>query len=464
MRKIFFIFFYSLLGTMAVAQKKSILTVNVEGYKGDSLLLIANIGEGYPEKNLSIQKEIQRSGKVIHEFDLKKPLKVEIWVSRPALQVFIQPGDSLVVNCKMNGPALISSFSGNGAQNNEVFKKNQDIRIKSETNIDYTKITPDSLKSFYDKVYREQSRILIDKKDFVTPVFFSYEQTELKYGYLANLFRLPQRLATLSRKPIASCIPSSFSLFGNEMEKNEKLLFSSQYRSAIYNFIGYSLLKNDIRDSKNDRSNFKQNYLFSVNNYTGLIRSTVLPTLFLSFFHYAEDVSVMKPELEDYFSKYCHSNEAKAALLNEYSAYFKTAIGQVPPSFELTSITGEKVTLKEFKGKVIYLDFWASWCGPCRLEMKYAPQLHEKLKDNNVVFLFVSIDDDEAKWKKAIAEDKIEGIHLLSKGGFKSTVCQLFNFSGVPRYMIIGKDGKLLDNNAPRPSNPVTLERLKSAL
>ncbi|MNY65901.1 hypothetical protein D3C86_2032510 [compost metagenome] len=94
-----------------------------------------------------------------------------------------------------------------------------------------------------------------------------------------------------------------------------------------------------------------------------------------------------------------------------------------------------------------------------------SPKLHEKFKDNkDVVFLYVSIDDRADLWKKAIAEDKIEGVHVLSAGGFKSPVGQAFNINGVPHYIIIGKDGKIFDNNAPRPSQDITADKIRAAL
>ncbi len=81
-----------------------------------------------------------------------------------------------------------------------------------------------------------------------------------------------------------------------------------------------------------------------------------------------------------------------------------------------------------------------------------------------MVFLYVSIDDSEAKWRKAIEEDHIEGIHLLSTGGVKSDVAKAFNISGVPHYIIVGKDGKIFDNNVPRPSQDETPAKIMEAI
>ncbi|UKJ08822.1 TlpA family protein disulfide reductase [Solitalea lacus] len=132
---------------------------------------------------------------------------------------------------------------------------------------------------------------------------------------------------------------------------------------------------------------------------------------------------------------------------------FNLAPGKNAPAFILKNLNGKEVSLSDFKDKVIYLDFWASWCGPCRGEMPYAKRIKEKYKDNkDVVFLYVSIDEKEDAWKKGIEENKIEGVHLISNGFF-SDVPKKYMVNGIPRYYLIGKGGEIISNEAPRPSS-----------
>jgi thiol-disulfide isomerase/thioredoxin len=132
----------------------------------------------------------------------------------------------------------------------------------------------------------------------------------------------------------------------------------------------------------------------------------------------------------------------------------------------LKDADGREVTLAKFAGKVIYIDFWASWCGPCRAEMKTAaPALRKTFaSDSSIVFLYVNMDDAVDAGKKAIAQDRIEGVHLFAGGiGDTNPVSRAFNITGVPRYVIIGRDGRILDNDAPRPSNEKTARLLREA-
>ena len=120
------------------------------------------------------------------------------------------------------------------------------------------------------------------------------------------------------------------------------------------------------------------------------------------------------------------------------------------------------------KGKVLYVDFWASWCGPCRQQFPYSKELHKKLNDKQkkqIEFIYISIDDDETRWKKGIEDNELDnGIMLLSPGGWKSDACKYFQINSIPRYMIIDKKGNIVNINAPRPSDENILDELLKLL
>ena len=132
--------------------------------------------------------------------------------------------------------------------------------------------------------------------------------------------------------------------------------------------------------------------------------------------------------------------------------------------FEFTDLKGKTFSFEKYKGKVIYLDFWATWCGPCRAQFPFSKKLHEqipaKLK-KDIVFLYISIDDTVEQWKEGVESIGLEEYENgFTEGAWGSPVLQKLGIRSIPRYMIIGKDGKIVDDNAKRPSNAEILSDL----
>jgi len=124
--------------------------------------------------------------------------------------------------------------------------------------------------------------------------------------------------------------------------------------------------------------------------------------------------------------------------------------------FKLKGLDGKEHQLADFKGKVIYIDFWASWCGPCRQQFPFAKELHKKFSEKQlkeILFLYISIDNTEDVWKNAIEQNQLEGYHLISPGGWDSQVVRSFKINSIPRYMLIDKKGKVSNPDAKRPSS-----------
>ncbi len=117
--------------------------------------------------------------------------------------------------------------------------------------------------------------------------------------------------------------------------------------------------------------------------------------------------------------------------------------GNPAPEFSFPDAKGKMHSLKEFKGKVLVIDFWASWCGPCRAEIPYLKQYYEEFKNNkDVAFLSVSIDAKRADWEKAVKEENMPWLQLLAPNGGKE-IMESYQFSGIPFIIVLDKEGKI---------------------
>lgn len=126
------------------------------------------------------------------------------------------------------------------------------------------------------------------------------------------------------------------------------------------------------------------------------------------------------------------------------------------PSFQFNSIEGEAISLEDLKGKILYVDIWATWCRPCLQQLPAMKELEQKYRDTNVQFVSISVDQDrdKSKWEKMVKEKEMEGVQLFA--GKSTSFSADYKVNSIPRFLIIGKNGELIDDNAPRPMSHIT--------
>ena len=132
--------------------------------------------------------------------------------------------------------------------------------------------------------------------------------------------------------------------------------------------------------------------------------------------------------------------EYTEALQAELNRLLTLQPGQPAPDFTLKDLDGQPVSLSQFKGKVVLLDFWASWCGPCIDDLGTLRKIKERMAAQPVVFLNISKDVDGGAWKRAIAKHEIKGVHVRS-----DQVAQVYNVSGIPRYYLVDPQGLIVE-------------------
>jgi len=135
--------------------------------------------------------------------------------------------------------------------------------------------------------------------------------------------------------------------------------------------------------------------------------------------------------------------------------------------FYLENTLGDEVSLDDFLGKVLYIEIWASWCGPCRKLFPFSSALKKKFKRKQlkkIDFIYVSIDNDYSKWKKSILDLKIDGKNFISPADKNNGIGQYFKVSSIPRYIIIDKSGNVVQENAKRPNDETLFNDLLELL
>lgn len=124
------------------------------------------------------------------------------------------------------------------------------------------------------------------------------------------------------------------------------------------------------------------------------------------------------------------------------------SIGSVAPDFTLTTPDGAELSLSSLRGKVVLLDFWASWCGPCIRETPNVKQVYEKYKNKGFEVLSVSLDDDKGKWTAAISKHALGWLHVSSLKGWQCPVAKLYQVAAIPAMFLLDREGRIVSTNA----------------
>ena len=128
----------------------------------------------------------------------------------------------------------------------------------------------------------------------------------------------------------------------------------------------------------------------------------------------------------------------------------------ISPSFDYVNHKGGKSKLEDYKGKYVYIDIWATWCGPCRVEIPFLQKIEEEYHDKNIIFVSISIDvtKDFEKWKAFVTTKNLDGVQLFADKDWNSDFLLSYGVNGIPRFILIDPTGKIVNGNAPRPSDP----------
>lgn len=122
----------------------------------------------------------------------------------------------------------------------------------------------------------------------------------------------------------------------------------------------------------------------------------------------------------------------------------KFAVGTVAPEFSTLDANGKKVSLSDFKGKYVFLDFWASWCGPCKPQIPFLKAANDKFKSKNFVMVGISLDGTREAWMKAVEKHQMDWLQLSSLLSWKEPAALTYEVGAIPFNILIGPDGKIL--------------------
>jgi peroxiredoxin len=177
------------------------------------------------------------------------------------------------------------------------------------------------------------------------------------------------------------------------------------------------------------------------------------------FFQYDQDFS--RSMLSNYTKEFPNSKNAQRLLAEIPKG--PPAMGEKAPNISIADSTGKLIPLSSLKGKVVLIDFWASWCRPCRMENPNVVKAYEKYKEAGFTVYSVSLDDNKSNWVQAIKKDNLKwSSHVSDLKGWQSSAAKLYGVTGIPATFLIDKEGTIIGKNLRGESLEAKLEEVCS--
>lgn len=371
--------------------------------------------------------------------------------------MYLKPGFDLniYINTKEFDESI--QFSGLGASENQYIAKAYlfDEGLGKLNNYGYyAKLPEKGFLKLRDSIKTLEINLLNQNKGAMDKEFYSACLMKIDYAYrskLVNYESMHKFLTNNKEFKVSTEFPDPF----KGIDLNNKAWF------GIYEYT--DLLGKYIEDkaSKDMLAKKSSEYYIAYLNYLKTeIKSTLLQEKFayeLGKYRlaYAKDVDSLYKRTMEFIIDTTKRNEIKS----QYAILKNMKVGSQSTSFTFKDINGEDVSLESLKGKFVYIDIWATWCGPCIGEIPHLKKLEDTLRSKNIVFVSISMNDVKTTWEKMVVNSKLGGIQLFAENS-KDPFFLNYLVSGIPRFILLDTDGKIIDANAKRPSDPQLLMQL----
>jgi len=410
-------------------------------------------------------------------YKISRPQRTSIQQNRTQInQIYVAPGyDLTITGDATDHLTLLTSkkISGKGAEVNSyrvkldsVYATRQKGKPWYEMNLDELIVYNKAEQKLEDSVMR-----LVFNKKVQNDKYFSFfsQMIELDNQSIAiyNLLEhmgmnkySPEKMEVLFKTNLPPAFKNGIS--------NDAYLCSDDYKSwLLSNYLSYQRRLDKARDSTlTKQPGYALNSIKK--SFKGKVLDYYLYKVIGSAINGSKDIEALntsKKRMEPYLAS-LSTNDYKGEL-NEIFAdkekkLMEVQIGKPAPDFSLLTPEGKSFKLADFKGKVVYIDLWASWCGPCRAAMPDYKKLYEKYKNHEqMAFIGIAVSDGEKEWRQALKEENPGWLQLYDKDG---VIAKSYIANAIPKYIIIDKQGKIVSFDAPGPGDPAVEETLLNEL
>ena len=391
------------------------------------------------------------------------------------VKLFLEPGDSLHIDADLLDLPQFLRFSSQGAANNQ-FLAALRSRFPDYLDIDYKDLEASTHRTMNDQRHLELESFLEEgcSQYQLTPGFIAYYRAEITYEWAEELFLYlgNYEMCNGRKRPV---LPTDYYDVLDQVELvDETAIGTTHYRDFLEENFWRIIDEAEERAareqlSEEERRNGiephtiaylpdfivrldeeQRRNLIQPHTITYHLAKRLLHGKVLYFFLAGEIIDDFQrgrfDQGEQRLAEFLQDNpypeytEAVEEVVRETS---KFKPGQPAPDFTLDDLQGQSVSLSDFRGQAVFLDFWSRGCLPCVEDFPYLEQIKQQTQNQPVVFLSISLDASTDRWRQAVHEHGLTGVHVRSPGGWQAAVAQLYQIRSIPTYLLVRPDGLL---------------------
>jgi thiol-disulfide isomerase/thioredoxin len=371
-------------------------------------------------------------------------------IGRESSSVYLRKGGTLTLMIDIEQFDESLTYSGSIAPENNYLAAKY---LVSEQEMAFDKVYVLSQEKFIlvvNKIYKNYIDLL-NASQGISEEFKQKEYKEIEFAHINNIENYEQYYQYLTKDldfKAEETLYKDYKDFNfNDTEAYEtsnayKRLLETHYQRIAQN------------EANNNRKDLTLTYLETINN--SFSDGSVKEQLMFNYLRYGMKANEALESVYKLYKSSSQNSDNLSKVTSSYKVLTKLTPGKASPKFIYENYIGGMTGLEDLAGKIVYIDVWATWCGPCLREIPALKSLENDYHNKNIAFVSLSIDEkkDYQKWRTMIADKELTGIQLMADNNWNSSFVTSYGIKGIPRFILIDTVGNIINSDAPRPSNP----------
>lgn len=395
------------------------------------------------------------NGSFIFDVDINKPEYYTLSVGKSNMMLYVRPGDSVIFTSESSDLLESIRFSGDAPIYNDYLTRSNRISFDFQSSLmQLFSFQEGVIVAAIDSVralHADEMAALQRGTSNLDPYFLEIEKARIIYEW-AILHRVYPDYYNYIHHTTDFKTSPEFDTYLAQVDLNdEKLLGLPLYVSFLETYLrkGYNeyYVDSTLRDEFPLYINYQLNLIdksFESHDIKSILAYNSVKQQIT--YDGVKDIDAYWPK----FTSLCNNEGLKIKLNVLLDDWKHLKRGEPAKDFTYVNIKGEGISLSSFLGKWIYIDIWATWCNPCIAEIPKLKELEHSMRDQNIVFMSISVDQTRELWQKMVIEKELKGVQIWA--GQDETIKEFYKVSGIPRFMIIDPEGNVYEASADRPS------------